>query len=86
MRHLWEIGGVYNLASGVETTIKRLAEVIIQETSSVSIEMLPARDWDWSGRCFGSTENLRLNLILASTSLEEGIQRTVEWTKKILND
>lgn len=79
-----EIGGVYNLASGVETTIKQLAEVIIQETASVSeLEMLPARDWDRSGCRFGSTDKSEGELgFLASTSLEEGIHTTVEWTKK----
>ncbi len=82
-----EIGGVYNLASGVETSIKRLAEVIIHETASTSeLEMLPARDWDRSGRRFGSTEKSESELgFLASTSLEAGIQRTVEWTKENLD-
>ena len=82
-----EIGGVYNLASGVETSIKRLAEVIIYETASTSeLEMLPARDWDRSGRRFGSTEKSESELgFLASTSLEAGIQRTVEWTKENLD-
>jgi nucleoside-diphosphate-sugar epimerase len=82
-----EIGGVYNLASGVETSIKRLAEVIIHETASISeLEMLPARDWDRSGRRFGSTEKSESELgFRASTSLEAGIQRTVEWTKENLD-
>ena len=82
-----EIGGVYNLASGVETSIRRLAEVIIHETSSTSeLEMLPARDWDRSGRRFGSTGKSETELgFLAATSLDEGIQKTVAWTKENLD-
>ncbi|MDG1846415.1 MAG: NAD-dependent epimerase/dehydratase family protein [Acidimicrobiales bacterium] len=78
-----EIGGIYNLASGVETSIKRLAEVIMLETASKSeLEMLPARDWDRSGRRFGSTGKSQTDLgFLASTSLETGIHRTVQWAK-----
>ena len=44
-------GGVYNLASGVETKIKELAECIIDITKSKSeLTLLPKRDWDNSGR------------------------------------
>jgi nucleoside-diphosphate-sugar epimerase len=80
---LGEVGGVYNLASGVETTIKELAEVILEETDSRSeLEMLPARDWDRSGRRFGSTEkSLEEMDFLAQTSLRDGIRKTIEWTK-----
>jgi nucleoside-diphosphate-sugar epimerase len=45
-----ESGGVYNLASGVETTIRGLAETIVRLTGSTSpIELRPAREWDRSG-------------------------------------
>tara|TARA_B100000945_G_scaffold116130_1_gene92287 strand:+ start:6091 stop:7143 length:1053 start_codon:yes stop_codon:yes gene_type:complete len=83
---LGQVGGVYNLASGVETTIKELAEIILEEADSNSeLEMLPARDWDRSGRRFGSTEKSAEEMdFLAQTSLRDGIRKTIEWTKSNL--
>ncbi len=76
-------GEAYNLASGVETTILDLAMIINEETgSSAELEMRPARDWDNSGRRFGSTEKSRRELgFEAEVSIREGIRRTVEWTR-----
>ena len=46
------------------------------------MEIRPARDWDKSGRRFGSTEKSRRELgFVAEISVVEGIQRTVQWTK-----
>ena len=76
-----ESGGVYNLASGVETTIRRLAETIVRLTGSTSpIELRPAREWDRSGHRYGSPEKAKRELgFEASTQLEEGLQRTIDW-------
>jgi nucleoside-diphosphate-sugar epimerase len=42
----------------------------------------PARDWDNSGRRFGSTEKSKREIgFAAEVSIEEGLRRTVEWTK-----
>jgi UDP-glucose 4-epimerase len=78
-----EPGDVYNLASGVETTIRELAELIVDSTgSSSTIELRPARDWDRSGHRYGSPEKAKRELgFEASTSLREGLHRTVEWTR-----
>ena len=47
-------GDVYNLASGVETTIRELAELINELTGNPTpIALAPARDWDHSGQRFG---------------------------------
>jgi len=49
-------GGVYNLASGVETPILELAERVNELTANPTpIALAPARDWDRSGKRFGST-------------------------------
>jgi UDP-glucose 4-epimerase len=64
-------GEAYNIASGVETTIKQLAETIIELTKSKSeLVIQPARNWDNSGRRFGSTEksSQELGFRLPSTS------------------
>ncbi|HRI01972.1 MAG TPA: NAD-dependent epimerase/dehydratase family protein [Saprospiraceae bacterium] len=76
-------GDTYNLASGVETTIKELADKILQLTNSNSeIDQLPKRPWDNSGKRFGSTEKSAHQLdFKCQINLEEGLSRTIEWTK-----
>jgi nucleoside-diphosphate-sugar epimerase len=78
-----EAGGVYNLASGVETTIRELAELINQVTENPApIELAPARDWDHSGKRFGDPRKAREELgFEAEMPLSEGLGRTIEWTR-----
>jgi nucleoside-diphosphate-sugar epimerase len=80
-------GDVYNLASGVEITIKELAEVINRLTNNKSpLKYLAGRDWDRSGKRFGSTEKSRQQLgFEAKMSLEEGLKKTIDWTKEHLH-
>jgi UDP-glucose 4-epimerase len=80
-------GGVYNLASGVETTIRRLAELILElSESSSSLEIAPRRPWDHSILRFGSPEKARRELgFEAQTSLEDGLRRTIAWTRDRLD-
>jgi nucleoside-diphosphate-sugar epimerase len=80
-------GDVYNLASGVEITIKELAEVINRLTNNKSpLKYLPGRDWDRSGRRFGSTKKSRQDLgFEAKMSLEKGLEKTIDWTKEHLD-
>jgi UDP-glucose 4-epimerase len=77
-------GEVYNLASGVETTILQLAQLINELTGNPTpAELKPARDWDRSGKRFGSTEKAAAALgFKAQVGLREGLQRTVEWTQR----
>jgi nucleoside-diphosphate-sugar epimerase len=79
-------GEVYNLASGVETSILELAELINEKTnSSTPIDYLPSRPWDHSGKRFGSTEKSRTALgFNPQVGLREGIQRTIDWTRENL--
>jgi UDP-glucose 4-epimerase len=76
-------GDVYNLATGVETAILNLAEIINQLTENPTpISFLPKRPWDNSGKRFGSTERAKRELGFASqVSISEGLARTVSWTK-----
>jgi UDP-glucose 4-epimerase len=76
-------GDVYNLASGVETTIRHLAEEIIRIAGSQApLTILPRRDWDRSGKRFGSTEKARRELgFEAEIALSDGLARTVDWTR-----
>ncbi len=76
-------GEAYNIASGVETTIKELAETINELTgNSTPMNIQPPRDWDNSGRRFGSPEKSRRELgFEAVVGLREGLERTVNWAR-----
>jgi nucleoside-diphosphate-sugar epimerase len=78
-----EPGGVYNLASGVETTIRELAETINELTGNPTpIALTPARDWDHSGQRFGDPEKTRRELgFEATTPLRAGLETTIEWMR-----
>lgn len=77
-------GDVYNLASGVETSIKELAQTINELAgNSAPIEFRPGRDWDHSGKRFGSTIKSQTELgFTAETSLRAGLEKTIAWTKE----
>lgn len=76
-------GGVYNIASGVETSIRELAEMINEITGNkAAIDHAPARAWDRSGKRHGDTSKSENELgFKAQVSLPEGLRKTVEWTK-----
>jgi nucleoside-diphosphate-sugar epimerase len=80
-------GDVYNLASGVETTIRRLAELIVEKSGSSSeLEIAPRRPWDHSIMRFGSPEKARAELgFEAQTQLEDGLGKTIAWTRENLD-
>lgn len=75
-------GQVYNLASGKETSINELAQIILHETGNhKALKQLPPREWDRSGRRLGDTEKSKQELgFETSVSLKEGIKDTLEWT------
>jgi len=79
-------GEVYNLASGVETTILELAELVNELTENPTpIALKAARDWDHSGQRFGSTDKAARELgFKAGTPLREGLERTIDWTRENL--
>ena len=77
-------GEAYNIASGVETSIRDLAERIVRLTGGRGgVELKPKRAWDNSGKRFGSTAKAERDLgFRADTPLEEGLKRTVAWTRE----
>jgi len=81
------VGEVYNLASGVETTIRELADAINECLDRPTpLTLAPRRAWDHSGNRLGSTEKARKELgFTAEVPLSEGIRRTVEWTRDNLD-
>ena len=78
-----DAGDVYNLGSGVETSIAQLAESVKRMTQSVSeIEYLPKRAWDNSGKRFASIQKSKEKLgFEAEVIHEDGLQRTIDWTR-----
>ena len=83
-----EPGEIYNLASGRETTIRELAETINRLTGNgTPVDLKPARDWDRSGRRFGDPAKAKAKLgFEAEVQIEEGLSRTVAWTRDHLDD
>lgn len=77
-----QAGGVYNLATGKETSILELATLINEFTGNKTpLDLRPARDWDRSGKRFASTEKSEKELgFKAQVDVREGLRRTVEWT------
>ena len=82
-----EGGGVYNLASGVETSILELAERInVLTDNPAPMDFTPARDWDRSGRRYGSTTRARAELgFECRVGIDDGLAATVAWTRDNLD-
>lgn len=79
-------GGTYNLASGEEVSILELANrVNALAGSATPLEYHPPRDWDRSGKRFGSTAKAERELgFHVQVPFEDGLARTVAWTKENL--
>jgi nucleoside-diphosphate-sugar epimerase len=77
-------GEVYNLASGEEISIRELAETINRLTgNTTATALLPKREWDQSGKRFGSTEKAFNELgFKAQVPFAEGIEKTIAWTQQ----
>ncbi len=76
-------GEVYNIASGVETSILELANTIIELAGEGEIEYTPERPWDHSGKRFGSTDKSQKELgFAAEVDIREGLARTIAWTRE----
>lgn len=77
---------VYNLASGVETSILELAQSINRLTDNPTpIDLRPKRDWDRSGRRLGSTVKAAKELgFNVRVPLADGLGRTIAWTREAL--
>ena len=78
-----EPGDVYNLASGVETSILELARLVDELTGNPTPrEVRPRRTWDHAGKRVGSTDKAkRLLGFEAQVGLRDGLERTIAWTR-----
>ena len=76
-------GDVYNLASGVETSIATLAGLINRLTGNrAGLLQRPARAWDHSIKRYGSPQKSARELgFRAAVRLEPGLEKTIAWTR-----
>lgn len=81
------IGQIYNIGTGVETSVKRLAEVINAVTGSSSkIEYIDKRDIDNIRKRYMNIDKIRHELKFSPlTRLEDGIEKTINWYKNYTN-
>ena len=75
------IGQEFNLASGVETRIIDLANMINEATGNkAEIRFVQRRRWDTKSRLLASVDRAqKLIGYRPSTSFEEGLQQTIRW-------
>lgn len=78
-------GSFYNSGSGRETTIEELAQEIIRlSDSSSELSFIPRRDWDKVSKRVSDTTKTRTTFgFKPSFTLQEGLKRTIEWTKTV---
>jgi UDP-glucose 4-epimerase len=81
-----QAGGVYNLASGQETSILDLANLINELTGNpAGISLAPKRNWDHSGKRYGAVDKAKHDLDFeVRTELRAGLERTITWTRQHL--
>lgn len=81
------IGQIYNIGTGVETSVKHLAEVINAITGSSSkIEYIDKRDIDNIRKRYMNIDKIRHELKFSPlTRLEDGLEKTINWYKNYTN-
>jgi UDP-glucose 4-epimerase len=84
--HPAAVGGVFNIGTGIETSVLQLARIIQKEVGDhISIHHVPERDIDNIRRRFMDIELIHTELGWAPTvSMEEGMRTTINWYKTTL--
>ncbi|WP_066369477.1 NAD-dependent epimerase/dehydratase family protein [Herbidospora mongoliensis] len=73
--------GPVNVGSDEETTIRDLAELVVEVAGSGAVEVVPGRAQDSSVRCPDLTRARKLLSWAPTTPLRTGIERTVAWAR-----
>ena len=84
--HPAAIGNVFNIGTGVETTVLQLA-TLIQSIANADIDIrhLPERDIDNIRRRYMDIERIHTELGWApSITISEGLKKTIDWYKTTL--
>jgi UDP-glucose 4-epimerase len=83
--HPMAYGDIFNVGTSVETSVKKLAEIISQCSGGTSIEYVPERDIDNIRRRMIDIEKIHQRLgWTPKVGLQKGIELTVEWYKTTL--
>jgi UDP-glucose 4-epimerase len=84
--HPAALGNVFNIGTGVETTVLQLA-TLIQSIANANIQIrhLPERDIDNIRRRYMDIEQIHTELGWApAVTVAEGLKKTIEWYKTTL--
>ncbi|MBL7703054.1 MAG: NAD-dependent epimerase/dehydratase family protein [Ferruginibacter sp.] len=83
--HPKALGEVFNVGTGIETSVNRLAEIIKESVPGISIEHLPERDIDNIRRRSTNIEKIHQQLGWSPLiNIKQGIDETLKWYKNTL--
>jgi UDP-glucose 4-epimerase len=83
--HPMAYGDVFNVGSGIETSVNRLAALIGENVADVVVTNVPERDIDNIRRRVVDIEKIHQRLgWVPKVGIQKGIQLTMEWYKKTL--
>jgi len=78
-------GDTFNIGTTVETSVKKLVQIISESVDRISVENVPERDIDNIRRRSIDISKIHKNLGWSPRfSIEKGIKETIEWYKTIL--
>lgn len=79
------MGEVFNVGTGVETSVNKLAEIIKNHVNGIAIQNVPERDIDNIRRRSIDIEKIRQNLgWTPQINIKKGIEETLAWYKSTL--
>lgn len=85
--HSSAIGEVFNVGTGIETSVNQIAHLLQEKYPEIKIEYIPPRDIDNIRRRY-----MDINLIQTKlgwepvVSFDIGLEKTIEWYKEFLRD
>jgi UDP-glucose 4-epimerase len=83
--HPKALGEVFNVGTGIETSVNKLAEIIALVVTAINIEYLPERDIDNIRRRSTDIEKIHQSLGWSPKfNIKTGIEKTIQWYKNTL--
>ena len=83
--HPKALGEFFNVGTGIETSVNKLAELVKDAVQEISIEQLPERDIDNIRRRSINIEKIHQKLAWSpKVGIQHGIQLTINWYKETI--
>jgi UDP-glucose 4-epimerase len=83
--HPMAYGDVFNVGSGIETSVNKLADLIAEQVPGAKITNAPERDIDNIRRRVVDIEKIHQRLgWVPKTGIQKGIQLTTDWYRTTL--